>query len=95
MQSGVMQGVIRFLFFVAIIALMLTGFYANSLRKTVADLEGARASVISERDSLKMKLDTATKEAESTKSELATAKIKVSELESQLQAASKPRGRSR
>jgi chromosome segregation ATPase len=90
-----MQGVIRFLFFVAIVALVLTGIYANSLRMTVAEVEGARASVVSERDSLKMKLDTATKEAETAKSELASAQTKITDLEGQLQAASKPRGRSR
>ena len=90
-----MQGVIRFLLFASVVALVLTGVYANSLRHTVADLESGRSKLVTERDSMKMKLDEATKDAASAKSTLTEAQTKVTELQRQLDDASKSNKRVR
>ena len=90
-----MQGVIRFLLFACIVALVLTGVYANSLRHTVLDLESARTQLITERDSNKMMLDEATKQAAVAKTNLADAQKKITELEQQIQEASKSTKRAR
>lgn len=90
-----MQGVIRFLLFACIVALVLTGVYANSLRHAVTELESGRSTLVAERDSIKMKLDEATKDAASAKSTLTEAQAKVTELQKQLDDASKSNKRAR
>lgn len=92
------RGLLRFLLFVSIIALAGTGYYAYTLRTSVANLRAANVALMAERDSLRTSTETLTKQSTDLQARVAAAEMRATELQQKVdeaEAARQPRGRRR
>jgi peptidoglycan hydrolase CwlO-like protein len=91
-----MNGTIRFALFVAVIAAIGLGVYANSLQGKLAQKDAAIASLTTDRDSWHTKSEAADKKAADAATALQQEQTKSHDLETQLEAAkTKPPARRR
>jgi peptidoglycan hydrolase CwlO-like protein len=85
-----MNGVIRFGFFVSVVALIAVGVYANTLRGEIARRDASIAALTSDRDSLKTKSDQQQAKVPENGKALEQAQSQIHDLQAQLEEAKKP-----
>jgi uncharacterized protein HemX len=86
-------GIIRFLLFIAVIALGATAYYAHGQNTKLEAYRRANAALTEERDSLSVKNSELTTAAKSIEVKLQESEAKLAQLQEQIDAAKKPRAR--
>lgn len=86
-------GVIRFLLFVAVVALGATSYYAYGQHTKLEAYRKANALLTQERDTLSVKNSELTTASQAADVKVQEAQAQVAQLQEQLEAAKKPRAR--
>ena len=86
-------GVVRFSLFVAIVALLATGYYAYGQKEKLESYRKANAALLQERDALSVKNSELTAAGKTADVKIQEAEAKVAQLQEELEAAKKPRAR--
>jgi uncharacterized protein HemX len=86
-------GVIRFLLFVAVVALGATGYYAYGQHTKLEAYRKANTTLTAERDSLQVKISELTTASKAAEVKLQESDAKLAQLQEQIESAKKPRAR--
>lgn len=89
------RGLLRFLFFVSIIALAGTGYYAHTLRNSVASLRAANVALMAERDSLRTSNEMLTKQSADLQTRVTAAETRAAEFQKKVEETEAARSRGR
>lgn len=92
-MSSTSGGTIRFLLFVAVVALGATGYYAYGQHEKLEAYRKANTVLAEERSVLQVKHSELTIAAQATDVKLQESAAQIAQLQEQLDAAKKPRGR--
>jgi hypothetical protein len=92
-MSSSSGGIIRFLLFVAIVALGATAYYAYGQHGKLESYRKTNAALIQERDTLQVKISELTTASKASEVKLQESDAKLTQLQAELDAAKKPRAR--
>ena len=92
-MTSSLAGIVRFLLFIAVIALAASLYYAYGQKTKLETYQRANAALVSERDSLAAKNSELMGAVKDSDVKVQESNAKIADLQAQLEAATKPRGR--